>query len=34
VRDLTDETIIGMREGVDRYVHHAKAHKGALKATG
>lgn len=34
VRDLTDEALIGMREGVDRYVHNAKAHKGALKAGG
>ena len=34
VRDLTDEALINMREGVDRYVHNAKAHKGALKAEG
>ena len=34
VRDLTDEALIRMREGVDRYVHNAKAHKGALKAEG
>lgn len=33
VRDLTDEALIGMREGVDHYVHNAKAHKGAVKAT-
>ena len=34
VRDLTDESLIGMREGVDHYVHNAKAHKGAVKADG
>ena len=33
-RDLTDEALINMREGVDRYVHNAKAHKGAMKAAG
>jgi gamma-carbonic anhydrase len=33
MRDLTDEALINMREGVDRYVHNAKAHKGALKGT-
>lgn len=31
-RELTDEALIGMREGVDHYVHNAKAHKGAVKA--
>ncbi|PHQ63852.1 MAG: gamma carbonic anhydrase family protein [Sphingobium sp.] len=32
MRDLTDEALIAMREGVDHYVHNAKAHKGAVKA--
>ncbi|CAN5270597.1 gamma carbonic anhydrase family protein [soil metagenome] len=32
MRDLTDIAITGMREGVDHYVHNAKAHKGAVKA--
>ncbi|MDI1295028.1 MAG: gamma carbonic anhydrase family protein [bacterium] len=31
-RDLTDAALITMREGVDHYVHNAKAHKGAVKA--
>jgi len=33
MRDLTDEALIGMREGVEHYVHNGKAHKGAVKAT-
>ncbi|MGC4252881.1 MAG: gamma carbonic anhydrase family protein [Sphingobium sp.] len=32
MRDLPDEALIGMREGVERYVHNGKAHKGAVKA--
>ena len=32
MRDLSDEALIDMREGVDHYVHNAKAHKGAVKA--
>jgi carbonic anhydrase/acetyltransferase-like protein (isoleucine patch superfamily) len=32
MRDLTDATLIGNREGVDHYVHNGKAHKGAVKA--
>jgi carbonic anhydrase/acetyltransferase-like protein (isoleucine patch superfamily) len=32
MRELSDEALIGMREGADRYVHYAKAHKGAVKA--
>jgi gamma-carbonic anhydrase len=32
MRDLPDAAIINMREGVDHYVHNAKAHKGAVKA--
>lgn len=32
MRDLPDEALIDMREGVDHYVHNAKAHKGAIKA--
>ena len=32
MRDLTDEALIDMREGVDHYVHNGKAHKGAVKA--
>lgn len=32
MRELTDEALIDMREGVDHYVHNAKAHKGAVKA--
>lgn len=32
VRDLSDEALIDMREGVDHYVHTAKAHKGAVRA--
>jgi carbonic anhydrase/acetyltransferase-like protein (isoleucine patch superfamily) len=31
VRDLTDVQITGMREGVEHYVHNAKAHKGAVR---
>ncbi|WIW89839.1 gamma carbonic anhydrase family protein [Sphingobium sp. V4] len=34
MRDLSDEALIDMREGVDHYVHAAKAHKGAVKAAG
>lgn len=32
VRDLSDEAVTGMREGIEHYVHNAKAHKGAVKA--
>ncbi|WP_323810115.1 gamma carbonic anhydrase family protein [Sphingobium baderi] len=32
MRDLSDEALIGMREGVERYVHNGKAHKGVVKA--
>ena len=32
MRDLPDEALIGMRAGVDHYVHNGKAHKGAVKA--
>ena len=32
MRDLSDEALIDMREGVDHYVHNGKAHKGAVKA--
>lgn len=32
MRDLTDQALIDLREGVDHYVHNAKAHKGAIKA--
>ena len=32
MRDLTDEAVMGMRAGVDHYVHNAKAHMGAVKA--
>jgi carbonic anhydrase/acetyltransferase-like protein (isoleucine patch superfamily) len=31
MRDLTDIAITRMREGVEHYVHNAKAHKGAVK---
>ena len=34
MRDLTDEAIITMREGVDHYVHNGKAHKGAVRKMG
>ncbi|MFD1105054.1 gamma carbonic anhydrase family protein [Sphingobium olei] len=34
MRDLSDEALIDMREGVDHYVHNAKAHKGAVKGMG
>ncbi|WP_298401782.1 gamma carbonic anhydrase family protein [Sphingobium sp.] len=34
MRDLSDAALIDMREGVDHYVHNAKAHKGAVKAMG
>ncbi|MEC3910728.1 gamma carbonic anhydrase family protein [Sphingobium sp. CR2-8] len=34
MRDLSDEAILDMREGVDQYVHNAKAHKGAIRAMG
>jgi carbonic anhydrase/acetyltransferase-like protein (isoleucine patch superfamily) len=32
MRDLTDDAVTGMREGVEHYVHNAKAHMGAIKA--
>ena len=32
MRDLSDEVLIDMREGVEHYVHNGKAHKGAVKA--
>jgi Carbonic anhydrases/acetyltransferases, isoleucine patch superfamily len=32
MRDLADEALIDMREGVENYVHNGKAHKGAVKA--
>lgn len=32
MRDLTDEAVIGMRTGVEHYVHNAHAHKGAVRA--
>ena len=32
MRDLSDEALIDMREGVDHYVHNGKAHKGSVKA--
>ncbi|SCW88778.1 Carbonic anhydrase or acetyltransferase, isoleucine patch superfamily [Sphingobium faniae] len=32
MRDLSDEALIGMRAGVEHYVHNGKAHKGAVKA--
>lgn len=31
MRDLTDEAVVGMREGVDHYVHNAHAHRGAVR---
>ncbi|WCP14608.1 Protein YrdA [Sphingobium sp. AntQ-1] len=34
MRDLSDAALIDMREGVDHYVHSAKAHKGAVRAIG
>ncbi len=33
MRDLSDAALIDMREGVDHYVHNAKAHKGAVRTT-
>ena len=33
MRDLSDEALIDMREGVDHYVHNGKAHKGSVKAS-
>ncbi|MET0248623.1 MAG: gamma carbonic anhydrase family protein [Sphingobium sp.] len=32
MRDLPDRALIDMRQGVEHYVHNAKAHKGAIKA--
>lgn len=32
MRDLDDNAVTGMRQGVDYYVHNAKAHMGAVKA--
>ncbi|WP_088182043.1 gamma carbonic anhydrase family protein [Sphingobium sp. Z007] len=32
MRDLSDAALIDMREGVDHYVHNAKAHRGAIRA--
>lgn len=32
MRDLNDDAVTAMREGVDHYVHNAKAHMGAIKA--
>jgi carbonic anhydrase/acetyltransferase-like protein (isoleucine patch superfamily) len=32
MRDLPDIAVTGMREGVEHYVHNAKAHKGAVRA--
>ncbi|WP_237365317.1 gamma carbonic anhydrase family protein [Rhizorhapis sp. SPR117] len=32
MRDLTDDAVTGMREGVEHYVHNSKAHIGAIKA--
>ena len=31
MRDLSDDALIQLRGGADRYVHYAKAHKGAVK---
>ncbi len=31
MRDLTDDAVVGMREGVEHYVHNAHAHKGAVQ---
>ncbi|RVT42148.1 gamma carbonic anhydrase family protein [Sphingobium algorifonticola] len=31
MRDLTDAAVVGMREGVEHYVHNARAHKGAVR---
>ena len=33
MRDIPDAAVIKLRGGADRYVHYAKAHKGAVKAT-
>lgn len=32
MRDLPDVALIDMREGIEHYVHNAKAHKGAVRA--
>jgi carbonic anhydrase/acetyltransferase-like protein (isoleucine patch superfamily) len=32
MRELGDAQVLDMREGVDHYVHNAKAHKGVVKA--
>lgn len=32
MRDLPDIAVTGMREGVEHYVHNAKAHRGAVRA--
>lgn len=32
LRDLNDDMVTKLRGGADRYVHYAKAHKGAVKA--
>src|SRR3546814_16122211 len=32
MRDLSDEALLDMREGVDHYVHTGKANKGAVKS--
>src|SRR3546814_2922186 len=32
MRDLDDDAVTRMREGVEHYVHNAKAHTGAIKA--
>ena len=31
MRDLSDDALVQLRGGADRYVHYAKAHKGAVK---
>ena len=31
VRDLSDDAVTGMREGVEHYVHNGKAHRGATR---
>ena len=31
MRDLSDEAVAGMREGVEHYVHNGKAHRGATR---
>lgn len=33
MRELNDDVVIRLRGGVERYVHNAKAHKGAVKAS-